>query len=266
MNSSPRNRVEMTEVWRAEEEAPFVGWEFSYLDGRMRLEEPPWSYTTRARQLMGKASSVLDIATGGGERLISMRDSWPDSVAVTEGYPPNLKLARERLGPLGVLVVEAENDEYTPIPFEDGAFDLVLNRHGALFVDEIARMLVPGGRLLTRQVHGLWAQDLLAAFDAQPQWPDAAPEKYVPWLQKAGFEVADLKEWSGKLAFTDVGAVVYYLKAVPWLVPGFSVASHTDNLMALQRQQEERGQLVFQASNYLIEAVKSGGEENSANG
>ncbi len=38
--------------------------------------------------------------------------------------------------------------------------------------DEVARILAPGGTFLTQQVHGLWAQDLLEAFDAKPQWPD----------------------------------------------------------------------------------------------
>jgi len=246
----------LIELWKAEEDQPFIGWDFSYLDGRMLLEQPPWSYSTRARELMRESTSCLDIATGGGERLLSMKDSWPQTVAVTEGYPPNLDLARSRLEPLGVRVVVLENDEYTPMPFEDGEFALVLNRHAAIFVDEIARILEPGGRLLTRQVHGLWAQDLLAAFGATPQWPDASPEKYVPWLQSAGFNVLDVKDWSGRLAFTDVGAIVYYLKAVPWLVPGFSVATHRDHLIALQKTLEKQGELAYTARNYLIEAQK----------
>ena len=251
-----QNQANLIELWKAEEEQPFIGWDFSYLDGRMLQDKPPWSYSTRARELMRKSTSCLDIATGGGERLLSLRDSWPESVAVTEGYPPNLDLARRRLEPLGVRVVQLNNDEYTPMPFEDFEFALVLNRHGALNVDEIARILEPGGRLLTRQVHGLWAQDLIAAFGATPQWPDATPEKYVPWLQTAGFNVLDVKDWSGRLAFTDVGAIVYYLKAVPWLVPGFSVASHTDQLMALQSTLESQGDLAFAARNYLIEAQR----------
>lgn len=253
-----QHQTKLFEDWQAEEQEPFTGWDFSYLDGRMLLDQPPWSYSTRARELMRDATSCLDIATGGGERLLLMRDCWPEKVVVTEGYPPNSELTRRRLEPLGVRVVKLENDEYTPMPFEDREFALVLNRHAALYVDEIARILEPGGRLLTRQVHGLWAQDLLAAFDATPQWPDAAPEKYVPWLQTAGFNVVDVKDWSGRLVFTDVGAVVYYLKAVPWLVPGFSVASHTDQLMALQRTLEKQGELVYAARNYLIEAEKPG--------
>ncbi|MCY4081353.1 MAG: methyltransferase domain-containing protein [Caldilineaceae bacterium] len=253
-----QNQPNLIESWKKEEQKPFIGWDFSYLDGRMLLEQPPWSYSTRARELMSESTSCLDIATGGGERLLLLRDSWPEKLVVTEGYPPNVELARRNLEPLGVRVVEANNDEYSPMTFEDGEFSLVLNRHAALHVDEIARILVPGGRLLTRQVHGLWAQDLLAAFDATPQWPDATPEKYVPWLQSAGFNVLDVKDWSGRLVFTDVGAIVYYLKAVPWLIPGFSTASHTDNLMFLQKQIETQGELVFQARNYLIEAEKSG--------
>ena len=253
-----QHQANLIELWQAEEEQPFIGWDFSYLVGRMLLDQPPWSYSTRARELMRESTSCLDIATGGGERLLSMRDSWPETVAVTEGYPPNLDLARSRLEPLGARVVDLENDEYTPMPFEDGEFALVLNRHAAIFVDEIARILEPGGRLLTRQVHGLWAQDLLAAFGATPQWPDASPEKYVPWLQSAGFNVLDVKDWSGRLAFTDVGAIVYYLKAVPWLVPGFSVASHTDQLMVLQSTLESQGELTYAARNYLIEAQKPG--------
>ena len=222
----------------------------------MLLEEPPWSYTNRAKQLMRRASSVLDIGTGGGERLLAMRDRWPETVAVTEGYPPNVRLATERLVPLGVRVVEADSDEVSPMPFEDGKFALVLNRHAALHVDEIARILIAGGSLLTRQVHGLWAHDLLASFDARPQWPDATPEMYLPRLQTAGFDIVDVRDWSGKLAFTDVGAVVYYLKAVPWLVPGFSVDSHVNDLIALQKQIDKQGQLEYWASNYLIEARK----------
>ena len=258
MGALSQHQAKLIEGWKAEEEKPFTGWDFSYLDNRMLLEQAPWSYSTRACRLMRESSSVLDIATGGGERLLSMRDCWPDIVVVTEGYLPNLELARRRLEPQGVRVVEANNDEYSPMPFEDGEFALVLNRHAAIHVDEIARILGQGGRFLTRQVHGLWAQDLLAAFDASPQWPDATPQKYVQWLEAAGFNVLEVQEWSGRMVFTDVGAIVYYLKAVPWLVPGFSVASHTLNLLALQKQIETQGELVYEARNYLMEAQKPG--------
>jgi hypothetical protein len=132
----------------------------------------------------------------------------------------------------------------------------VLNRHSGFNSREVARILAGGGTFLTQQIHGLWAEDLLAAFDAQPQWPDATPEKYLPRLQSARLHLVDLQEWSGRLTFTDVGAIVYYLKAVPWLVPGFSVESHLEYLLKLQERLDVGEELSFRARKYLIEVRK----------
>src|SRR5512136_3355658 len=98
--------------------------------------------------------------------------------------------------------------------------------------------------------------NLNATFDAKPQWPDATLEKYIPRLKAAGLTIVDAQEWSGRLCFTDVGAIVYYLKAVPWLVPGFSVETHSQYLHTLQRRLESGAGLVFVARKYLIEAHK----------
>lgn len=117
-------------------------------------------------------------------------------------------------------------------------------------------MLAPGGTFLTQQVHGLWAHDLLAVFGAKPQWPDATPERYLPRLQAAGLEIVNAEEWSGALTFSDVATIVYYLKAVPWLVPGFSVATHQSALWQLQEQLVAGEALRFTAWKYLIEARK----------
>jgi SAM-dependent methyltransferase len=244
----------LVESWKYEERQPFSGWDFSYLDGRMLEEQAPWSYTSRAAELMHRAASVIDLGTGGGERYLKLRPYWPGKVVATEEYPPNIKLATERLSPFGVRVVEVRLTEDGQLPFADGEFDLVLNRHSGFNPQEVARILAPGGTFLTQQVHGLWADDLLTAFGAKPQWPDATPEKYVPQLKAAGLTIADTREWSGKLSFMDVGAIVYYLKAVPWLVPGFSVETHLEPLLALQRRLENGDSLTFAARKYLIEA------------
>ncbi len=246
----------MIETWKHEEQQPFLGWDFSYLDGRMLEDQAPWSYSSRAAELMRRSASVIDMDTGGGERFLKLRAYWPRKVVATEHYPPNFKLATERLSPFGALVVDIPVTDTGPMPFADGEFDLVLNRHAGFNAEEVARILAPGGVFLTQQVHGLWAHDLLAAFDAKPQWPEATPEKYVPRLKAAGLTIVNTQEWSGRLRFTDVGAIVYYLKAVPWLVPGFSVETHRAHLFALQSRLESGEDLTFVARKYLIEASK----------
>lgn len=256
---SPRDLIES---WQREEARPITGWDFSYLAGRMLEEQPPWSYMARAAELMQQSSAVLDIGTGGGERLLALRPSWPGTVVVTEAYPPNVKLAGSRLAPFGVPVVHTPTTEVDPLPFAAGGFDLVLNRHSGINCDEVARVLAPGGRFLTQQIHGLWAQDLLAAFDARPPWPDAVPARYASRLRSAGLMIERQEAWQGDLTFKDVGAVVWYLRAVPWLVPGFSVATHTAYLLRLQEEIEEQGELVYEARKYLIEARAPGTERD----
>ena len=165
------NQMDLIESWKREDQQPFTGWDFSYLDGRMLEEQPPWSYSARAAELMRQASSVIDLGTGGGERFLKLSPHWPKKVVVTEDYAPNFKLATERLTRLGVKVVRVPLTDDDPLPFAEGEFDLVLNRHSGFNSNEVARVLAMGGTFLTQQVHGLWASDLLAAFDAKPQWP-----------------------------------------------------------------------------------------------
>lgn len=184
--------------------------------------------------------------TGGGERFLSLREFWPKKVVATEEYLPNFKLATERLIPYGAQVFQVNLNENEVMPFGDGEFDVVLNRHSPFNSSEVARILASGGSFLTQQVHGLWAQDLFAAFDTSPQWPFATPERYIPRLETAGLKIVNAQEWSGHFSFSDVGALVYYLKAVPWIVPNFSVESHLRYLLALQQRLERGEDLVFQ--------------------
>jgi hypothetical protein len=121
---------------------------------------------------------------------------------------------------------------------------------------EIARVLTPGGTLLTQQVHGQTLVELLAHFGAAPQWPDATPAYYLPRIAAAGLELVELDEYTGAEVFTDVGAVVYFLRAVPWLVPGFRVDTHQAPLLALQRRLVRGEELRFVTRGYRIEASK----------
>ena len=254
---SAHDNAELLDAWLREERQPFCGWDFSYLDGRMWDGGEPWDYPRRAAALMRGASSALDMDTGGGEILMSLREFWRGKMTATEGYAPNFELARARLRPLGVRVVEWAASDDAPMPFADGEFDLVLNRHAAFNAREVARVLSDGGAFLTQQTSGAWAWDLQAALGASPQTPDVSLAKCAPLLREAGLAIADAREWEGRLKFADVGAAVYYLKAVPWEVPGFGVRTHFERLIALQERLEAEGELSFYAGKFLIEARKS---------
>lgn len=240
--------------WKEEENVLIAGWKFPHLEGRVFEEDTPWSYMDRAQTLMRGAEAVLDLDTGGGERLLEMRPYWPAKVVATEGYAPNLKLARERLEPFGVKVIDYWMEQDSLLPFADDEFDLTIIRHSGFNTDELARVLKPGGTFYTQQVHGHHLHDLLAAFDAPIPWPDANPEFYLPRLEFSGFAIVACQDWTGTMCFNDVGAIVYYLHTVPWMVKGFSVATHLDYLLKLQAQLQKKGDLTFASKKFMIEA------------
>ena len=83
-------------------QAPFSGWDFSWLEGRLVQTAGPHDeldYERRAREAVSKATAVLDLGTGGGE-LLSRLAPFPPIAIATEAYPPNVAVAASRLPPL----------------------------------------------------------------------------------------------------------------------------------------------------------------------
>lgn len=251
------NDATLIAEWTAEEQAPFRGWDFGHIRERYVEERPPWSYEELAREVLRGARSGVDLGTGGGELLASLRDAFPARMVATEAYPPNLAVARERLEPLGVTVVPYQANETTSLlPFANASFDVILSRHEAYDAREVARVLTPGGVFLTQQVDGRSHADLLARFGTQPQWPEVTVERLSEQLRATGLVIGDARSWWGHIAFRDVGALVYYLKAVPWEVPGFSVARFAGALLELQRLLLAEGTLRFAEGRFIIQARK----------
>ena len=246
--------------WLQEEATPFTGWDFSHLSGRWHEEHPPWSYEDLARESLHGARSAVDLGTGGGERLSRLADAFPARMFATEAYEANVPLARERLGPLGVTVLPYRSEDLVggPLPFDDASLDLVLDRHESYDAREVARVLAPGGRFLTQQVDGESLADLLGLFRAMPAVPEVKLDRFVADATGAGLSIERAEQWWGNSTFSDVGAIVYYLKAIPWSVPGFSVATHAPVLRELQRRLERDEPLQFRAGRFLIVARKGG--------
>lgn len=245
----------LIEQWKKDEKATFKGWDFSYLKKRMIEPNPPWDYIKIAKKLIKKSSSVLDMETGGGE-IFSLLKPFPKKAIAYEGYKPNLPIARKKLKPLGVKVVECRN--LKKLPFENKEFDLVLNRHGAINAKEIYRILKKDGIFFTQQITGSDdSQDLVKEFKAKRKFSDINLERYVKELKEAGFKIQIAKKWKGKKIFKDVGAIVYYLKAIPWIVKNFSVKKNLSTLKKLQKKLDKEKELKFDTAKFMILAEKS---------
>jgi SAM-dependent methyltransferase len=215
-------------------EVPVEGWDFSWLDGRATEERPPWGYQRLLGERLAGATAALDIQTGGGEVLAGAGpENFPPTLVATEGWLPNVAKATALLHPLGAVVVA--DPEEPPLPFADGAFDLVTSRHPAtVHWSEIARVLGPGGTYFAQHVGGGTNVEISEYF-LGPLEPSLGRHHEIEADQAraTGLEIVQCRNERLRLEFFDVGAMAFFLRKVIWTVPGFTVDRYRDRLKDL---------------------------------
>ena len=232
---------------------PFSGWDFSFIRERVCESALPWDYGLKVRAAFASTQSLLDMGTGGGEFLASLRPLPPQTYA-TEAYAPNVPLAAARLEPLGVRVVPVESEDH--LPFSDDFFDLVINRHESFSAEKTIRILKPGGRFITQQVGERNLLELNRWLHSETKDLPSDYQRALACVRREGFEVVESQEAFTETVFRDVGAVVYYLRAVPWQVPDFSVEKYRSQLSAIHNHIQATGQYTATAHRFYIEARK----------
>lgn len=247
---------ELLRLWREEERIAYIhGWDFSHIDGRCVEEDLPWDYAALIREYLRPEQRLLDTDTGGGEFLLSLGHPY-ENTAATENYPPNIALCRETLTPLGIDF--RPGDAGKALPFEDASFDMVINRHGDFHPGEIFRVLKPGGIFITQQVGAENDRELVGLLCGDLPLP--FPEQYLSLtaekFRNTGFTLLRLEEAYPFIRFTDVGALVWFARVIPWEFPDFSVDTQTDNLLAAQALLEKQGYLEGTTHRFLLAVQK----------
>lgn len=240
---------------------PTEGWDFSWFEGRATEARPSWGYATSLAERLSRATAALDIQTGGGEVLdfaLRRAPKAPTLTAATEGWPPNVAKATALLRPHGIAVVASPED--APLPFADGAFDLVVSRHPvAPQWAEIARVLRPGGTYFAQHVGPRSVFELVEHFLGPlpaEQSSNRHPDRERADAEAAGLEVVDVRAERLRMEFHDIAAVVHFLRKVVWMVPGFTVEAYLPQLRALHERIESDGSFVAHSTRHLFEARK----------
>ena len=76
--------------------------------------------------------------------------------------------------------------------------------------------------------------------DVAFEFIDWGPAVAVQQLQAAGLAVVEQLEAFPETRVADIGAVVYYLRAIPWQIEGFTVEAYRDKLLALHQPDPAR--------------------------
>ena len=134
---------------------------------------------------------------------------------------------------------------------------MLINRHEAYAPDEVLAVLAPHGRFLTQQVGGEneheWSQWFGRPGEHTGEgWGRA---EAVAQAEGIGFTVLDSGDAFPRSSFADVGAVVHYLRLIPWFVPGFDPTGGDEPaLRDLHARIERDGPLVLRGHRYWFVA------------
>ena len=108
-------QTEKHALWTQEEQsAEMHGWDFSHIRGRVEEAPLPWDYKQKVLDFLKPQSVILDMGTGGGEFLLSLRHPFSQT-SVTESWQPNFELCEKKLAPLGITVRKTEEDKPLPL-------------------------------------------------------------------------------------------------------------------------------------------------------
>lgn len=251
------NRNELIEYWKNEERVAHIhGWDFSHIEGRYTEgADMPWDYRGIILSHLKPEMKLLDIDTGGGEFLLSLGHPF-ENTAATEGFPPNVKLCEDTLLPLGIDFRPGDGKAH--LPFEDGSFDMIINRHGDFNAGDIHRLLKPGGLFVTQQVGAENDRELVRLLCGETTVP--FPEQYLSITEEkfrlAGFDIIDGRECFPPIRFYDVGALVWFARIIEWEFPDFTVDAALDNLFNAQSILNEKGCIEGRTHRFLLAARK----------
>jgi hypothetical protein len=213
------------------------GWDFSH--ARTDRDPVPWDYSAIVKRYLRPSSRVLDIATGGGEVFLALAPHFGFGIG-TDGSATMIQTARENTPPSLADKVSFVEMRAQALALPPASFDVVLDRHGPVFVDQIVPLLRPQGYFITQQVAGRNLQSIFSVFgwgSNGAYWQEngllaqdvaSLRERFI----QAGVSLIADGEYDVPFYFRDVASLLFYLKAIP-LPEEFDLERHWEQVSRL---------------------------------
>lgn len=212
------------------------GWDFT----RMATErEPvPWDYLELVPKFLRPTDVVLDVGTGGGERLLSLSNNFGTAVGI-DPDPDMVRVSRDNaVGRSNVRFLQASVECLAPL--DDGTFDVVLTRHAPVYVPELDRVTKADGLFICQGVGSRNMANIRQAFNTGSEvlYVDAQ-QSMLNDLSARGWQLIAEAQYNVRYWVKDVPSLIFWFKAIAGAneIPAdFSIATHHDVVNVLIRQ------------------------------
>jgi SAM-dependent methyltransferase len=204
------------------------GWDFSRV--RDARDPVPWDYVKVVRHYLRPSDRVLDVGTGGGERFLSLAPHFGTGIGV-DVSEEMIETALENGSALAANNVSFEVMSGETLRLPDAEFDVVLNRHCSVYVEEYYRVLRTGGYFITQQVGARNAHNICTLFGCGPggeyDWNSAEEEigRLAATFKRLGCRVICTAEYDVGYWFLDIESLIFWHKAVA-IPEDFDIQAH----------------------------------------
>jgi SAM-dependent methyltransferase len=179
------------------------GWDFSSMN---EARQPvPWGYSEVVLRYLRGCDAVLDIGTGGGERLRDLAGAFGSGLGV-DADPAMVRFAAENSAAPN-LSFRVSSDRLESVP---ETFDVIISRHAPFDSVAVAAHLQPGGYFITQQV----GEQNMACVKAALSQPRRPPPSQRQSVAASGLRLLAFLEYNVEYVVRDIESLVFWLNAL----------------------------------------------------
>lgn len=233
-----------------------IGWDFSHL--KTREEGQGWDFFQEVLKKVRSGNSVLDIGTGGGERILKIAQHFGFVYGIDHSpsmiNTANENLRKTKLDNVKFLLMDSSN-----LDFPDSYFDIVTNRHCGFNPAEVFRVLKKGGYFFTQQVSEGDQVNIKKAFGRGQAYgvkDGTLKNKYLKQLKKLGFRKISAFDYDSKLIYKTDKDYIFLLRYTP-TIPDFGKRKNDLEILRkfIEKNKTEKG-IETNSKRFMIIAVK----------
>lgn len=189
------------------------GWDFS----RMHTEREaiPWDYPEVAARYLTPISTVLDVGTGGGERLLDLANRFAKGVGI-DPDPDMVRVAKANAARAAMTRLTFEQAGVNDLlSFPRETFDIVLTRHAPTSAPSLDRVTKPGGYFICQGVGSRNMENIRLAFGTgSATRNDEDQRALVSDLRASRWAIIAEGEYNVRYLVRDLPSLLFWFSAI----------------------------------------------------
>lgn len=205
--------------------------DWSFDEFKIETEEfTNWDMYEILKNSTNEESKVLDLGTGGGEKVLEFYPTYLKEVIGIDFSKGMIETANKNLEKSGRKNISFKFMNNLKLDFEDEYFDVVVARNTVTNPEEIYRVLKPNGKLIIHGVDMFDCHELKLIFGKGQGFNDKIPISIIDFnaIFKAGFNNIELVPLHEREYFKNEDLFYKFLLKVP-IIENFSEETEDEN-------------------------------------